>query len=195
MAAARPARGRGNAGSKKSVQVYIRVRPDLPAIDGVECGQMPHLLLDEEANTIQLPDVEGPAKAYKCHRVFGPEQNTGMVYNEVFREPMDQMAQGFNVTLFAYGQTGSGKTYTMSGTQGKPGITAMAFGHIFDNVKASPNMDFKISVSVMEIYQDVIYDLLDNRSKVDIKGSGRTLRFTNLQVRNFVARTNATRSG
>ena len=70
------------------------------------------------------------------------------------------MARGFNVTLFAYGQTGSGKTHTMSGHKGQPGITSMAFAHIFDNVKASPNMAFNISVSVMEIYQDVIYDLL-----------------------------------
>ena len=95
---------------------------------------------------------------------------------------MAQMAQGFNVTLFAYGQTGSGKTHTMSGHHGKPGITKMAFDHIFDNVRTNPDMAFSISVSVMEIYQDVIYDLLADRAKVDVKGSGRTLRFMNLQV-------------
>ena len=148
------------------MQVYIRVRPDLPAIDG-PCEGAPHLLLDEAANTIQVPDVDGPAKAYKCHRVFGTESTTEEVYADVFREPMDQMARGFNVTLFAYGQTGSGKTHTMSGsghsTQGgqvSEGITSMAFQHIFDNIKKSPTMAFNISVSVMEIYQDVIYDLL-----------------------------------
>ena len=48
-------------------------------------------------------------------RVFGPERSTKEVYQDVFRPAVEQMAQGFNVTLFAYGQTGSGKTHTMTG--------------------------------------------------------------------------------
>jgi hypothetical protein len=102
------------------------------------------------------------------------------VYQDVFRPAVEQMAQGFNVTLFAYGQTGSGKTHTMTGDARDPGITTMAFAQIFDNVKKSRNMAYNISVSVMEIYQDVMFDLLNRRAKVGIKGSGVQLRFANL---------------
>ena len=81
MSAARPARG-GSSG-KSSVQVYIRVRPDLPGIDGAACAQMPHLTLNESANTIQVPDVDGPAKAYKCHRVFVSGTTCGIAPTDI----------------------------------------------------------------------------------------------------------------
>ena len=163
------------------MQVYIRVRPDLPAIDG-PCEGAPHLLLDEAANTIQVPDVDGPAKAYKCHRVFGTESTTEEVYADVFREPMDQMARGFNVTLFAYGQTGSGKTHTMFGPDNvisdfeasdveEHGIVPRACALLFGSLAAAES-GVLVQASYLEVYNDKLNDLLSGERGLLMREGG-----------------------
>jgi len=37
------------------------------------------------------------------------------LYDETFRDLVENVLQGFNGTIFAYGQTGTGKTFTMQG--------------------------------------------------------------------------------
>ena len=37
------------------------------------------------------------------------------LYEETFRDLVENVLQGFNGTIFAYGQTGTGKTHTMQG--------------------------------------------------------------------------------
>ena len=62
--AARPKRNQDS----KSVQVYVRVRPDIEAIDG-PTGTVSHLEVDEASNKIQVPmNAETGPKAYRCHR-------------------------------------------------------------------------------------------------------------------------------
>lgn len=45
-------------------------------------------------------------------RVFGPSASQQSVF-EYLQDSVQQVAQGFNCTIFAYGQTGTGKTHTM----------------------------------------------------------------------------------
>lgn len=45
-------------------------------------------------------------------RVFGPSTSQQSVF-EYLQDSVQQVAQGFNCTIFAYGQTGTGKTHTM----------------------------------------------------------------------------------
>ncbi|KAF6288284.1 kinesin family member C3 [Rhinolophus ferrumequinum] len=87
---------------------------------------------------------------------------------------------GFNVCIFAYGQTGAGKTYTMEGTPENPGINQRALQLLFSEVqeKAS-DWEYTITVSVAEIYNEVLRDLLgqEPQEKLEIRlcpdGSGQ----------------------
>lgn len=49
-------------------------------------------------------------KTYPFDRVFGPEADQAMVFNEVAEAMLDEVLAGYNCTIFAYGQTGTGKT-------------------------------------------------------------------------------------
>lgn len=51
-----------------------------------------------------------PTRTYPFDRVFGPEADQAMVYNDVVAPILEQVLTGYNCTLFAYGQTGTGKT-------------------------------------------------------------------------------------
>ena len=82
----------------------------------------------------------------------------------------------YKITCFAYGQTGSGKTYTMMGAnQGGIGIKSMGMymlaGYDIFNILSNDSKfsGFKIMVSFYEIYCDKLFDLLNNKNKLETR--------------------------
>ncbi|KAJ6766023.1 KINESIN-LIKE PROTEIN KIN-7D MITOCHONDRIAL [Salix purpurea] len=102
-----------------------------------------------------------PATAYAFDKVFGPHTASHEVY-EVAAKPVVMAAmEGVNGTVFAYGVTSSGKTHTMHGDQNSPGIIPLAIKDVFSSIQDSPGREFLLRVSYLEIYNEVINDLLD----------------------------------
>jgi kinesin family protein C2/C3 len=68
---------------------------------------------------------------------------------------------GYNVCIFAYGQTGTGKTFTMEGTQQNRGVNYRTLELLFNIAKErSETFTYNLSVSVLEVYNEQIRDLL-----------------------------------
>lgn len=68
---------------------------------------------------------------------------------------------GYNVCIFAYGQTGTGKTFTMEGTEEARGVNFRTLEKMFDIIKERQTLySYEISVSVLEVYNEQIRDLL-----------------------------------
>ncbi|XP_031454739.1 kinesin-like protein KIF19 [Phasianus colchicus] len=90
---------------------------------------------------------------------FTLQQET--VYHATTRGLIASVISGCNATIFAYGPTGCGKTYTMLGTDSEPGICARALGDLFHAIKeCSSDAEHEVSMSYLEIYNEVIRDLL-----------------------------------
>ena len=70
---------------------------------------------------------------------------------------------GYNGTIFTYGNTSSGKTYTMVGNQKAPGIIPLAAKEIFHSIKNCKERAFLVRIGYIEIYNEKIFDLFDNR--------------------------------
>eukprot|EP00948_MAST-09A_sp_MAST-9A-sp1_P000528 g528.t1 len=70
---------------------------------------------------------------------------------------------GFNGTIFAYGQTGSGKTYCMLGSEDNKGVIPNMITELFQNIEAKQQSGAQciVTISYLEIYNDVIKDLLN----------------------------------
>ena len=69
---------------------------------------------------------------------------------------------GLNGTIFAYGVTSSGKTHTMMGDDNTPGIVPHAVSDLFQHIdECDKSKIFNVSVSMIEIYNEVVNDLLD----------------------------------
>ncbi|XP_075268043.1 kinesin-like protein KIF25 isoform X1 [Opisthocomus hoazin] len=78
----------------------------------------------------------------------------------------------YNVCIMAYGQTGSGKTYTMLGPQleenfsfsiedeSELGIIPRATQEVFRLISEKPPGSYWVEVSVVEVYNNEIFDLL-----------------------------------
>jgi centromeric protein E len=68
--------------------------------------------------------------------------------------------EGYHGTVFAYGMTGTGKTFSMQGTATNPGVIPLAITDIFSYIRETPEREFLLRVSYLEIYNERIHDLL-----------------------------------
>jgi len=98
---------------------------------------------------------------------------------------------GFNVTCMAYGITGAGKTYTMLGNTMNlnhtkqnvipvKGISELGMDYIFDFIKQESiqsstvngtnknNVQYKIKISYLEVYNEQIRDLLREDKSINL---------------------------
>ncbi|XP_073019652.1 kinesin-like protein KIN-7C, mitochondrial [Primulina eburnea] len=94
-------------------------------------------------------------------RVFGPATTTRHVYDVAAQHVVNGVMNGVNGTVFAYGVTSSGKTHTMHGEQKSPGVIPLAIKDVFGIIQETPGREFLLRVSYLEIYNEVINDLLD----------------------------------
>ena len=75
--------------------------------------------------------------------------------------------QGLNCTAFAYGQTGAGKSYSFFGYGANKGIIPTACTKIFEQMDANtdPKISFELTIQMVEIYCEMIQDLLVDPAK------------------------------
>jgi Kinesin motor domain len=74
---------------------------------------------------------------------------------------------GFNTCIFAYGQTGSGKSYSIAGYGDNKGIVPLLCEELFKRadretkkgVPGGKRIEFKVTFSMLEIYNEVLQDL------------------------------------
>ncbi|KAG2335103.1 hypothetical protein Bca4012_016291 [Brassica carinata] len=144
--------------AKGNIKVFCRARP---------------LFEDEGPSVIEFPGdcticvntgddtMSNPKKDFEFDRVYGPHVGQAALFNDV--QPFVQSAlDGSNVSIFAYGETNAGKTYTMEGLSHDRGLYARCFEELFDlaNSDATSTSRYSFSVSVFEIYNEQIRDLL-----------------------------------
>ena len=89
------------------------------------------------------------------------------VYNALGKQILDNAWEGYHCCLFAYGQTGSGKSYSMVGYGENKGIVPISCEEIFKRIESNTNDDihYEVEVSMLEIYNEKVQDLLVPISK------------------------------
>ncbi|KAG5086277.1 hypothetical protein AAZX31_19G136400 [Glycine max] len=141
---------------KENVTVTVRFRPLNPR----EIRQGEEIAWYADGETI-LRNEYNPSIAYAYDRVFGPTTTTRQVYDVAAQHVVSGSMEGINGTVFAYGVTSSGKTHTMHGDQRSPGIIPLAVKDAFSIIQETPNREFLLRVSYLEIYNEVVNDLLN----------------------------------
>lgn len=87
------------------------------------------------------------------------------MYEKTTKSLLPKVLNGYNATIFAYGATGAGKTYTMLGTEQEPGIMFRTLHDLFiDIAKTHDDFVYQVSMSYLEIYNELIRDLLNPSS-------------------------------
>ncbi|KAJ4954257.1 hypothetical protein NE237_011040 [Protea cynaroides] len=158
---------------KGNIRVFCRCRPlnqdeiasGLPSVVDFDGCQ------DSE---LQIICSDSSKKQFKFDYVFGPHDNQEAIFAQT-SPVVNSVLDGFNVCIFAYGQTGTGKTFTMEGTPENRGVNYRALKELFRiSEQRSSTMRYELSVSMLEVYNEKIRDLLSENSdpppkKLEIK--------------------------
>ena len=164
-----------------SIKVAVRVRP----FNQRERKMKTELCVKMDGNTTTLLHPQKKRRTFAfdysfwSHDEFKEDQegvlkptsdkykDQAYVYDKVGKEILESAWAGYHCCLFAYGQTGAGKSYSMIGYGENRGIVPLASQEIFDRIKAesSESVVRELTVSMLEIYNEKVHDLLMPISK------------------------------
>ncbi|XP_057865553.2 kinesin-like protein KIN-7C, mitochondrial isoform X3 [Cryptomeria japonica] len=142
--------------ARESISVTVRIRP----LSWREIQRGDQSAWYPDGDTLVRSEYN-PSTAFAYDKVFGPETPTGSVYDVAASHVVRGAMEGIDGTVFTYGVTSSGKTHTMHGDQKSPGIIPLAIKHVFNIIQEAAGRKFLLRVSYLEIYNEVINDLLD----------------------------------
>ena len=175
----------GNKNNGNNFSVVVRVRPPLqreshsgyfsPIIqvspDNRSIAIMEYLGREieekERAKDIDQNPHLAVWQAYSFDYVYDMQASQDFVYDNSAKPAVYSVLEGYNATMLAYGQTGTGKTHTMEGFKynaGDPqrGIVPRSMEEIFKfiQMQSNTNTTFMVRASYLQIYNEVISDLL-----------------------------------
>lgn len=121
----------------------------------------------ERARDVEMNPHLSMWQTYSFDYVYDSDATQEFVYENTAKSAVCSVLEGFNATIMAYGQTGTGKTHTMEGFKynaGDPlrGIVPRSMEEIFKfiQMQSNSNTTFMVRASYLQIYNEVISDLL-----------------------------------
>lgn len=162
-----------NDAQMENIIVMVRVKP----LNEGEISDKSFLVVDN--NSISV-DIKTESKSFCFDYVASDKISQEIIFEKAGRTFADACLEGYNATVFAYGQTGAGKTYTIQGPSSEQipdeklrhksrGLMPRVFEYIFETMKRSQeensNTQYNIKYSYLEIYNEIIIDLLDPQSE------------------------------
>lgn len=122
---------------------------------------------------VEALDAQHQEKDFTFDFCYFKDSTQEQVYSDLGRPMISQAMEGFNGTIFAYGQTGSGKSHSMTGNDSDKGIIPRINDDLWScinkNLKSSTSttgdMKYMVTVSFLEIYNEVVKDLLNPSEK------------------------------
>ena len=135
--------------------------------------------IDENSLRIQLPQTSVDSgrgqrrsdRIYEFDHVFGETSTQQSIFTEM-QGLITSVLDGYSACIFAYGQTGSGKTYTMEGNVDDPmdkGIIPRTLESLHHEMGIRSSTEFTTTISMIEIYNDKIFDLLGNNLSIEAR--------------------------
>ncbi|XP_004304995.1 PREDICTED: kinesin-5-like [Fragaria vesca subsp. vesca] len=158
---------------KGNIRVFCRCRP----LNQNEISNGYNSVIEFDSsldNELQVLSSDSSKKQFKFDHVFRPKDDQEAVFAQT-KPIVTSVLDGFNVCIFAYGQTGTGKTFTMEGTPENRGVNYRTLEELFRlSEDRCGSMRYDLSVSMLEVYNEKIRDLLvDNThqptKKLEIK--------------------------
>ncbi|XP_045113760.1 kinesin-like protein KIN-8A isoform X3 [Portunus trituberculatus] len=159
-----------------NINVVVRCRP-LNEKEKHRCDEMCLQFPGEGQAWVNMDNMNGQAvqkpKVFTYNVVFEPEatQEDVLAHSGVKRL-LDMAIDGFSCTVFCYGQTGSGKTHTLTGPphlfdngtsmfSESHGLIFRSFVYLFNQLQNRDDMEFTLTASYLEIYNEKVIDLLN----------------------------------
>ena len=168
-----------NIDKQNNTLVAIRVRPlnskekeesDYKIIKVISNNQLMVSIptaysFEEKGKTSKIKVTKERHTTFDFDLIFDENVSQSQVYELTSLNLIDQIKQGYNATILTYGAANTGKTYTMLGKRNDYGIIFRFIKDLFNSINDINNNDnnkFIIKISYIEIYNEIIKDLLNN---------------------------------
>ena len=167
----------------ENIRVAVRCRPlSKKEIDESQKS----VFSDENGLAVMRDPSDDKEHKFAYDFVYGPQSSQQQVFEDIGIPMMNSAFGGYNGTIFAYGQTGSGKTHSMTGDPTPehcgiiPRINEAIFERIAQEEQQSSTKKFLVVCSFFEIYNEIIFDLLDPTPKNKRSSAGLQIREHNV---------------
>ncbi|XP_021042870.1 kinesin-like protein KIF19 [Mus pahari] len=182
----------------QQLMVALRIRP----LNSTELEEGATVIAHKVGDqvVVLMDPGEDPEDTLRAHRsrertfifdtVFDQHASQETVYCATIQHLVEGVISGYNTTIFAYGPSGAGKTHTMLGVDAEPGIYLQTLTDLFQAIEETQdNMEYSVSMSYLEIYNEVIRDLLNPSSgflelREDSRGSIQIAGITEVSTSN-----------
>lgn len=164
-------------GTSSNLLAVVRVRPlmekDLVS-NALECVTV----INDTTMVISEPyDSDGHTASEKTRKlqfefpkVFPKTSTNQEIFGYTTKSLLPGLFEGLNATVFCYGAAHSGKTFTIFGNNETQGITGFILADLQSMVESSQYSGAVMKVSYVEIYNEVIRDLLvADEKNIDIR--------------------------
>lgn len=153
------------------VRVVVRLRPMFTA-----AGSAPdEAAVSAKGNVITVAPSDANdrrnRRQFEVDSVVGPKGGQADVYDCV-KEAVANTVAGTSACIMCYGQTGAGKTYTLANfgaDAAMNGIMPRAFETLFKALASMPENSWKVTVTYVQIYMEVLSDLLDPEATITLR--------------------------
>lgn len=162
----------------KNISVFLRVRPPIARESKSTFENLVFDASDPCAVTVKRKTGPRPVeKSFRFNKVFSPLASQKEVYNDFASGAVDAAFEGQHGVLFVYGQTGSGKTYTLSNdVPPNLGVMQQSFQEVWKRISKDTEYDYTCTVSYVQLYNEILTDLLDGedgRVRIQLGTEGR----------------------
>ena len=170
-----------NNNEEENITCYVRCRP----LNSREIELNANCIeISKDKKSINLKNYE---HNYTYDKIFPAETDQKTIFQEIGLPLVKKFLSGYNSTIFAYGQTGTGKTHTIIGPleslfddkNENFGLIPNVLNFLFEQKEEAKNIikesskekvekvDYTLSCSCIEIYNEQLIDLLNNNTQFD----------------------------
>ena len=166
-----------NEKSRNSIKVIARFKPSSNLVD-----------FSSYSDKIKIYEnsVVADNKTFNFEGIANTETSQENFFNTYIKSHILKVEDGTNSSVLCYGFTGSGKTYTLFGRDGDDsGIVYRSIHSIFELMKekSSAEVNYSLNVSMVEIYMEKIYDLIDSKNIfIGVSGTSGLIGATKLNI-------------
>ena len=122
--------------------------------DGLDLSEINNIFMKEEILNL---------KYFNFNKVYSPLYSIDLIYQEILKNPINDLFYNKNSCLFFFGPSFGGKSYLLRGStiknENETGLLTKSIDDLLLKIGLNNN-DFSIKISVYQIYMDQINDLL-----------------------------------
>jgi kinesin family protein 22 len=149
---------------RKVVRVVARVKPSTDLASTKSISVQKPMGDDSETVTISFgAQFAGSKDSYRLDYCYEENETTGSILTKEIKPLISTVFEGKDANVIAHGARNSGKTHLIQGNERELGLAVLTMSEMLSMAEERGDAIF---VSVYEVSQETVYDLLDQEKRV-----------------------------